>query len=59
MELVDSIITFTQSPVFGGIVLALFTMSEALASIPGVKANSVFQLVAGVLARLAKKQPAV
>ena len=59
MELVNSIIAFTQSPVFGGLVLALFTMSEALASIPGVKANSVFQLVAGVLARLAKKQPAV
>lgn len=33
----------------------LFGISEALAQIPQVKANSVFQVLAGILAKLAGK----
>ena len=36
---------------------ALWMMSEALASIPAIKANSVFQAISGVLQRF-KKDPA-
>lgn len=35
----------------------LFGMSEALASIPQVKSNSVFQLIFSILATLAGKNP--
>ena len=57
MDFFNSVFDFMQSPVGAGIFMALFTMSEALASIPAVKANGVFQLVAGLLARLARKTP--
>jgi hypothetical protein len=35
---------------------ALFALSELLAAIPAVKANSIFQLVAGILKALAGKK---
>lgn len=38
------------------ILLVLFGISEALANIPQVKANSVFQLIAGILASLTGKK---
>ncbi len=37
---------------------ALWFISEALANIPAVKANSVFQLVKSVLDKMAKKPSA-
>lgn len=47
----------TQIPwveVFGGVMAALWMLSEALASIPALKANSVFQLVAAFLQKFKK-----
>lgn len=57
MEVIDAAIAFAQTPAFGGIMAALWMMSEALASIPAIKANSVFQAISGVLQRF-KKDPA-
>jgi len=37
------------------VLLALFAISEVLASIPSVKANSVFQLIVGFLKKLTGK----
>lgn len=53
MELLSSIIGFMQTPAFGGIVAGLLVISEALASIPAIQANSVFQLIAGGLKKMA------
>lgn len=58
MDQFDGIIDFLTSPAATGIFVALFAMSEALGAIPAIKANGVFQLVAGLLARLAHKAPA-
>lgn len=58
MDFFNSVFDFMQSPVGAGIFMALFTMSEALAQIPAVKANGVFQLIAGLFGKLAKKAPA-
>lgn len=55
MDMLNGVIDFIQSPVGAGIFMALFAMSEALASIPSVKANGVFQLLSGVLAKLVRK----
>ena len=41
------------------ILAALFMLSEALASIPALKANSVFQLLAGLVAKLSTRPPVV
>ena len=38
---------------------ALFFVSEALALIPAVKANGVFQLIYGILAKLAKSKSSI
>ena len=57
MSYLIALYDFMQSPAGAGVLLALLAMSEALAAIPSVKANSVFQLVSGLLERL-KKQPA-
>lgn len=46
---------FLKSDAGVGIIVALFALSEALASIPQIKANSVFQGVYHFLAKLAKK----
>lgn len=43
----------TLALVFG----VLFGVSEALAAIPVVKSNSIFQLVSGILASLVGKNP--
>lgn len=58
MDQFDGIIDFLMSPAATGIFVALFAMSEALAAIPAIKANGVFQLIAGVLGRLARRTPA-
>lgn len=55
MELFNTLIDFVQSPTGAGIFMALFAMSEALAAIPAVKANGVFQLLSGLLAKVARK----
>lgn len=44
-----------NSPTALAIFVALFALSEALASIPAIKSNSIFQLVYQLLAKLAKK----
>ena len=59
MDQLDGIIDFLTSPAATGIFVALFAMSETLGAIPAIKANGVFQLIAGILARLARKTPAV
>ncbi len=51
----------TQVPwmeVVGGVSMGLWILSEALAQIPSVKANSVFQMVHGFLAKFTKKKDA-
>ena len=55
MDLFNTIIDFVQSPTGAGIFMALFAMSEALAAIPAVKANWVFQLLSGLLAKVVRK----
>ena len=54
MEVVSTAIEFMQSPVFGGVMAGLWVMSEALASVPAIKANSVFQLMQNFLIRFKK-----
>jgi hypothetical protein len=52
----------TQVPwmeVIAGASAGLWILSEALAQIPSVKANSVFQMVHGFLAKMAKKKEPV
>jgi hypothetical protein len=44
-----------STPVAAGIFASLFAVSEALAAIPQVQSNSVFQAVSGILKKLAKK----
>ena len=55
MEVVSSVIGFMQTPAFSGIVAGLLVISEALASIPSIQANSVYQLIANGIKALAKK----
>lgn len=52
MEAISSIVGFVQTPAFLG---ALLAISEALALIPSIKANSIFQLIANWIKELAKK----
>lgn len=51
MEMIDTAIAFVQTPAFGGIMAGLWVMSEALASIPSIQANGVFQAIQNVLKR--------
>jgi hypothetical protein len=37
------------------IFIALFAISEVLASIPSIKANGIFQLIVGLLDKIAKR----
>ena len=46
---------FFNSSTFVMIIVVLFGISEALAAIPSIKANSVYQLVAGVIKWLYEK----
>lgn len=55
MEIVSSVIAFASTPAFGGIVAGLLVISEALASIPSIQANSIFQAMTNGLKALAKK----
>ena len=48
-------LTPEQAAMIGAIFGVLFALSEALALIPAVKSNSVFQLISGILAKVAKK----
>lgn len=41
------------------LILAAFVISEGLSLIPSVKANSIFQVVAGLIKGLAAKKPYV
>lgn len=54
MDVLSNIIEFMQSPVFAGVAAGLLVISEALASIPSIQANSVFQLIMGGLKKIAK-----
>jgi hypothetical protein len=51
MEIVSTAIEFVQSPVFGGVMAGLWIISESLASISAIKANSVFQAIQNILVR--------
>lgn len=55
MDILSSVIDFVQSPVFAGVAAGLLVISESLASIPSIQANSVFQLIVGGLKKIAKK----
>ena len=50
-----TIVDFLKSDAGVGILTSLFVLSEALANIPSIKANSVFQLLQGLLAKLTQK----
>ena len=51
MTIVNDIINFLTSPSGSTLLGGLFLLSEALASIPAIKANSVFQLVMNFLSK--------
>jgi|CXWL01.1.fsa_nt_gi hypothetical protein len=58
MEIVLSVWEFMKSDAGTGILAGLLLVSEALASIPSVQSNSVYQLIVGLLRRVTAK-PAV
>lgn len=58
MEIMESVIAFFKTDTGLGVMTVLLATSEALASIPAVKANSIYQLVMGLVARVLPK-PAV
>lgn len=53
METMTTVLDFLSgnSAMLAGVASGLFVMSEALASIPAIQANSVFQLVRALLVR--------
>lgn len=55
MEFLQSAWEFLASPAGAGLGFGLWVISESLASIPALKANSVFQLIHGVLAKFKKE----
>lgn len=55
IQLIWSAWDFLTSPTGAAIFAALWGLSEALASIPQIKANSVFQAVANIVKKLAGK----
>jgi hypothetical protein len=55
MTYLTAIIEFVRSDAGIAILAALLTLSEALASIPAIQANSVFQLVKSGLQALTKR----
>jgi hypothetical protein len=61
MDTVLSVWEFLKSDSGTGILVGLLAISEALASIPAVQSNSVYQVIANVLRKLANKpaQPTV
>jgi hypothetical protein len=56
MELLQVIWEFINSPAGAGLGFGLWVISEALASIPSVQANSVFQLFRGILTKFKKPE---
>ena len=53
MEAISNIVGFVQTPAFLG---ALLAISEALAMIPSIKANSIFQAIFNGIKSIAKKE---
>lgn len=58
MDVINTVTDFLYSPTGAAISLALFAGSEALAAIPAVKANGVFQLLFALLGKLVKRPAA-
>ena len=61
MDTVLAVWEFLKSDAGTGIIVGLLAISEALASIPAVQSNSVYQVIANLLRKLANKpaQPTV
>lgn len=61
MDTVLAVWEFLKSDAGTGILVGLLAISEALASIPAVQSNSVYQVIANLLRKLANKpaQPTV
>lgn len=57
MDILNAVVDFLLSPAGTGILAGLFLISEALASISSLKANSVFQLLASILRRFKPVKP--
>lgn len=56
MEFMSTVADIVQNPVvLTALLAALLAVSEALALIPSIKANSIFQAIANGLKKLAKK----
>ncbi len=55
IQLIWTVWDFLSSPQGAAIFAGLFTISEALASIPGIQSNSVFQAVSNAIKKLAGK----
>jgi len=55
MDMVLSVWEFLKSDSGTGILVGLLAISEALASIPAVQANSVYQMVVNLLRRVTNK----
>lgn len=49
MEFLNSIMEFLKGDMMSTIVLVLFAVSEALAAIPAVKENAIYQVVVDVI----------
>lgn len=61
MDTVLAVWEFLKSDAGTGIIVGLLAISEALASIPSVQSNSVYQVLANLLRKLVNKpaQPTV
>ena len=61
MDTVLAVWEFLKSDAGTGIIVGLLAISEALAVIPAVQSNSVYQVIANLLRKLANKpaQPTV
>lgn len=61
MDTVLAVWEFLKSDAGTGILVGLLAISEALASIPAVQSNSVYQVIVNLLRKLANKpaQPTV
>ena len=55
MDTVLSVWEFLKSDSGTGIIVGLLAISEALASIPAVRANSVYQLIVSTLRRVTNR----
>jgi hypothetical protein len=55
MEYITGIISFFSSPAGAALLAALLAVSEAMAMIPAVKANGIFEFLYTALQKLVKK----